>query len=140
VAVADPARGQGMSAVSLHTFRRGEDGAFAEDLVLRGLHPMMAKRLHLWRLDSFELERLRRGRQPAPPWGSKRELVRKLAPELPEELWSRPKTGFYLPLAEWLNGRRDPLPASERGRGSRRLALTVLKELGIDLDGARATR
>ncbi|MFN8130207.1 MAG: carboxyl transferase domain-containing protein [Solirubrobacteraceae bacterium] len=58
VAVADPARGQGMSAVSLHTFRRGEDGAFAEDLVLRGLHPMMAKRLHLWRLDSFELERL----------------------------------------------------------------------------------
>ncbi len=93
-----------------------------------------------WLLARFELERLRRGRQPAPPWGSKRELVRKLAPELPEELWSRPKTGFYLPLAEWLNGRRDPLPASERGRGSRRLALTVLKELGIDLDGARATR
>jgi acetyl/propionyl-CoA carboxylase alpha subunit/acetyl-CoA carboxylase carboxyltransferase component len=58
VAVADPDRGAGMSAVSLHTFRRAEDGAFREDVVLRGLHPMMAKRLQAWRLDNFDLERL----------------------------------------------------------------------------------
>ena len=39
------------------TFRPGEAG-FAEERVVRGLHPMIARRLRLWRLDNFELSRL----------------------------------------------------------------------------------
>ena len=45
------------------TFRRGDDeagadGAFREERVYRGIHPMMALRLQLWRLRNFQLERL----------------------------------------------------------------------------------
>ncbi|HEY1277841.1 MAG TPA: carboxyl transferase domain-containing protein [Thermoleophilaceae bacterium] len=56
-AVAAAARGRGMSAVDIATFRRAADRAFAEDEWLRGLHPMMAERLRLWRLREFELTR-----------------------------------------------------------------------------------
>ena len=58
VAVAEPRRGRGMSAIDLFTFRSGTDGV-VEDKVLRGLHPMMGHRLGLRRLREFELERLR---------------------------------------------------------------------------------
>ncbi len=37
---------------------RAEDGGYVEDLVVRGLHPMLAKRMHLWRLSNFTLTRL----------------------------------------------------------------------------------
>jgi acetyl/propionyl-CoA carboxylase alpha subunit/acetyl-CoA carboxylase carboxyltransferase component len=57
VAVAEPRRGRGMSAIDLFTFRAGPDG-LVEDEVLRGLHPMMGDRLQLWRLREFNLERL----------------------------------------------------------------------------------
>jgi acetyl/propionyl-CoA carboxylase alpha subunit/acetyl-CoA carboxylase carboxyltransferase component len=57
VAIAGPAGGHGMSAIQHFTFRP-TGGALAEDRILRGLHPMMAKRLHLWRLKNFKLERL----------------------------------------------------------------------------------
>jgi acetyl/propionyl-CoA carboxylase alpha subunit/acetyl-CoA carboxylase carboxyltransferase component len=57
VAVADPSRGRGMSAIDTFTFRHGPKG-LAEDTVLRGMHPMMGHRLALWRLQNFELERL----------------------------------------------------------------------------------
>jgi acetyl-CoA carboxylase carboxyltransferase component/biotin carboxyl carrier protein len=40
------------------TFRRAPEGGFAEERVYRGLHPMVALRLELWRLQNFELERL----------------------------------------------------------------------------------
>ncbi|HYX24093.1 MAG TPA: hypothetical protein VFC23_08060, partial [Thermoanaerobaculia bacterium] len=42
------------------TFRRcdEEGGAFGEERVYRGIHPMMALRLQLWRLQNFRLERL----------------------------------------------------------------------------------
>ena len=40
------------------TFRGGPDGEAVEDRTLRGLHPMMAERLGLWRLSGFELTRL----------------------------------------------------------------------------------
>jgi acetyl/propionyl-CoA carboxylase alpha subunit/acetyl-CoA carboxylase carboxyltransferase component len=60
VAVAQPSRGRGMSAIDTFTFRHCPEG-LVEDRVLRGLHPMMAKRLALWRLRNFALERL-----PAP--------------------------------------------------------------------------
>ena len=39
------------------TFRRA-DGELVEERVARGMHPMIARRLRLWRLDEFALERL----------------------------------------------------------------------------------
>jgi acetyl/propionyl-CoA carboxylase alpha subunit/acetyl-CoA carboxylase carboxyltransferase component len=46
--------------VSRYTFERSPAG-FAENPILRDLHPMIAERLHLWRLDEFDLRRI-----PAP--------------------------------------------------------------------------
>ena len=57
VAVADHERGRGMGAVDLFTFRPGPDG-LVEDVLVRGMHPMMGHRLKLWRLAEFELDRL----------------------------------------------------------------------------------
>ncbi len=57
-AIAEPRRGQGMSAIDLFTFRPGADGELVEDAVLRGLHPMMGHRLQVWRLAEFDLDRL----------------------------------------------------------------------------------
>jgi acetyl/propionyl-CoA carboxylase alpha subunit/acetyl-CoA carboxylase carboxyltransferase component len=57
IAVAEPRRGRGMSAIDLLTFRPGP-GGLVEDEVIRGLHPMMAYRLQLWRFEEFVLERL----------------------------------------------------------------------------------
>ena len=45
-------------AVEVATFNRGPDGELAEDRDLRGLHPMMAQRMDLWRLENFALKRL----------------------------------------------------------------------------------
>lgn len=44
------------------TFRR-VDGAFVERAYLRGIHPLIAGRLHLWRFQAFELTRLPSDRQ-----------------------------------------------------------------------------
>jgi acetyl/propionyl-CoA carboxylase alpha subunit/acetyl-CoA carboxylase carboxyltransferase component len=57
VAVTGQGRGRGMSAIDIFTFRPGADG-LVEDVVVRGLHPMMGHRLKLWRLREFNLERL----------------------------------------------------------------------------------
>ena len=57
-AIAEPRRGRGMSAIDLFTFRPGGEDGLVEDEVLRGLHPMMGHRLHVWRLAEFDLERL----------------------------------------------------------------------------------
>ena len=40
------------------TLRRGDDGDVTEDSDLRGLHPMIAERMDLWRLSKFALERI----------------------------------------------------------------------------------
>jgi acetyl/propionyl-CoA carboxylase alpha subunit/acetyl-CoA carboxylase carboxyltransferase component len=40
------------------TFRQADDGAFTEETLYRNLHPMLAKRLSIWRLTNFRLERL----------------------------------------------------------------------------------
>ena len=42
-----------------HVTYRQQDGQFVEDLLYRNLHPMLAKRLELWRLANFALQRLR---------------------------------------------------------------------------------
>ena len=44
---------------TLHlSYRSGADGGLVEDPLYRNLHPMLAKRLDLWRLSNFRLERL----------------------------------------------------------------------------------
>jgi acetyl-CoA carboxylase carboxyltransferase component len=55
VCSADKPPGQG--GAEHFTFRE-HDGHFIEKEVLRGIHPMMARRLQFWRLQNFDLERL----------------------------------------------------------------------------------
>ena len=49
--------GQRVSGMQFFTYRPSDDG-FREEKLYRGLHPMMGKRLHLWRLSNFQIERL----------------------------------------------------------------------------------
>jgi asparagine synthase (glutamine-hydrolysing) len=63
------------------------------------------------------------GFEPARTLG-KAELARRTAPELPEEILQRPKTGFYIPVAEWM---RPELAAKRPGERSRWLASRVLE-------------
>ena len=67
-----------------------------------------------------------RGFEPARGQG-KAAFVRAAAPELPEALFDRPKTGFYIPVQEWLDPASARLRAGDR---SRHLALRVLEETG----------
>ena len=57
VGVASPAYSEGVGGMQNFTYRYGENG-YAEEQIYRGTHPMMAKRLHLWRLGNFNIERL----------------------------------------------------------------------------------
>ncbi|HXV76598.1 MAG TPA: asparagine synthase (glutamine-hydrolyzing) [Candidatus Polarisedimenticolaceae bacterium] len=63
--------------------------------------------------------------------GGKAAAIRAAAPELPASLWSRPKTGFSIPVMEWLDERIDPSTAP--GLASRALALRVLEAFGVEL-------
>ncbi len=56
--------------------------------------------------------------------------VRAAAPELPDELFGRKKTGFYVPLAEAL---AEDATALSHGERSRRLALQILAAHGVSL-------
>jgi acetyl/propionyl-CoA carboxylase alpha subunit/acetyl-CoA carboxylase carboxyltransferase component len=58
VAHATPERGRSMSAVDLYTYRRDEEGHYNEDPLIRGIHPLMSRRLQLWRMENFKLTRL----------------------------------------------------------------------------------
>jgi len=57
IVVAGPDRPLGIAGLQHFTFRPSADG-YVEDRIYRGLHPMMGKRLEIWRLSFFELERL----------------------------------------------------------------------------------
>ncbi|HEX5758493.1 MAG TPA: asparagine synthase (glutamine-hydrolyzing) [Thermoanaerobaculia bacterium] len=72
--------------------------------------------------------------EPARSLGT-RELVRRAAPELPEAVFARPKTGFYVPVVPWLAGQGGGSAASPRGLGaqSRLLARRILAEQGVAL-------
>jgi hypothetical protein len=59
----------------------------------------------------------------------KAAFVREVAPELPEAVFERPKTGFYIPVMQWLEPGRNG--GRSLGDQSRRLALKVLEEMGI---------
>ena len=52
-----PGNGQWQTGFQYFTFRSGP-GGFREDRLYRGFHSMIGKRLRLWRLSEFELERL----------------------------------------------------------------------------------
>jgi asparagine synthase (glutamine-hydrolysing) len=60
----------------------------------------------------------------------KAALVRRLAPELPAALFERPKSGFYIPVAEWMLPGGVP---ETRGGRSRALARRMLAEIGVEL-------
>ncbi len=72
-----------------------------------------------------------RGFEPAKSQG-KRALVRSVAPELPAALFDRPKSGFYMPVMEWLEPDRSD-EARNHGDQSRRLALRVLAAFGVEV-------
>jgi acetyl/propionyl-CoA carboxylase alpha subunit/acetyl-CoA carboxylase carboxyltransferase component len=57
VAVCGPGRGKGIGGM-LHLTYRWSGSSYEEEKFYRGLHPMMGKRLHLWRLTNFNIERL----------------------------------------------------------------------------------
>ncbi len=57
VVMGAPGGGRGLGALQHFTFR-SRDGELVEDTLYRDLHPMMSKRLELWRLDQFDLDRL----------------------------------------------------------------------------------
>jgi acetyl/propionyl-CoA carboxylase alpha subunit/acetyl-CoA carboxylase carboxyltransferase component len=57
VSVSGAGRDPGMSGMQFFTYELGEHG-YAEVALFRGLHPMMAERLQLWRLQNFKIERL----------------------------------------------------------------------------------
>ena len=57
VTVAVPSHGHGVAAREHFSYRPSENG-YDEDKFYRGIHPMMGKRLHLWRLSNFKIERL----------------------------------------------------------------------------------
>jgi acetyl/propionyl-CoA carboxylase alpha subunit/acetyl-CoA carboxylase carboxyltransferase component len=52
-----PGTGLGMTGQRFFTWRPSDSG-YWEEASYRGLHPMMAKRLHLWRFENFDLKRL----------------------------------------------------------------------------------
>jgi len=47
----------GWNRMQYFTYRPSENG-YQEEQLFRGLHPMMGKRLHLWRLSNFKIDRL----------------------------------------------------------------------------------
>jgi asparagine synthase (glutamine-hydrolysing) len=61
----------------------------------------------------------------------KAAVVRSAAPELPAALFARPKSGFAVPVAEWL--REQVGPKFQGGQASRYLALRVLEAFGVPL-------
>jgi acetyl/propionyl-CoA carboxylase alpha subunit/acetyl-CoA carboxylase carboxyltransferase component len=57
VEVAGPAYAEGAGGMQHFTYRPSA-GGYEEETLFRGIHPMMAKRLHLGRLSNFKIDRL----------------------------------------------------------------------------------
>lgn len=69
---------------------------------------------------------------PARSFG-KATTVRQSAPNLPSQIWNRPKTGFSFPAIALLHGeKRSGDPRHGWGVTSRRLALQVMREFNLD--------
>ncbi|HMD15233.1 MAG TPA: carboxyl transferase domain-containing protein [Terriglobales bacterium] len=50
--------GHGRGIAGMHFTYRPNGNTYEEEKLYRGIHPMMGKRLHLWRLANFKIERL----------------------------------------------------------------------------------
>jgi asparagine synthase (glutamine-hydrolysing) len=61
----------------------------------------------------------------------KAAVVRKAAPELPDAIWDRPKTGFTIPVMNWLRPEGHEPGTQRQGLDSRQLALKVLEAFAI---------
>ncbi len=57
VAIGGPGRGPGMAGMQHFTYHPNAS-VYEEEFLVRGVHPMMAERLHLWRVSNFKVERL----------------------------------------------------------------------------------
>ena len=57
VAVSAPGGGEGMAGMQHFTYQPSTN-TYEEERLYRGVHPMMAERLHLWRLKNFKIDRL----------------------------------------------------------------------------------
>jgi acetyl/propionyl-CoA carboxylase alpha subunit/acetyl-CoA carboxylase carboxyltransferase component len=57
VAVSAPGRGEGIAGMQHFTYQPSTS-SYEEERLFRGVHPMMAERLHIWRLKNFKLDRL----------------------------------------------------------------------------------
>jgi asparagine synthase (glutamine-hydrolysing) len=68
--------------------------------------------------------------------GGKAAVVKAAAPELPAEVLTRKKTGFYVPVAEALAAEAEEMT---HGARSRLLAMKVLEEAGIALRRVEAS-
>jgi acetyl/propionyl-CoA carboxylase alpha subunit/acetyl-CoA carboxylase carboxyltransferase component len=55
--VGSPGHAQGVSGTQHFTYRPSGN-AYEEEKLYRGIHPMLGKRLHLWRLGNFKIDRL----------------------------------------------------------------------------------
>ncbi len=58
VAISGPDTGFGMAGVLHMTYRPNREHGYHEETLYRDLHPMMAKRLEIWRLAEFDITRL----------------------------------------------------------------------------------
>lgn len=58
VEVAGACHAEGAGGMQHFTFRQIAANRYEEDVLFRGIHPLMAKRLHLWRLSNFKIDRL----------------------------------------------------------------------------------
>ena len=58
VAISGPERAWTMADVVNLTLRPDGEGGYCEEALYSDLHPMMAKRLELWRFDEFDLDRI----------------------------------------------------------------------------------
>ena len=65
VAVAGPGSEPGMGGMQHFTYEL-RTAAIQEVQLFRGIHPMMADRLHLWRLKNFKIDRLPSGGRRLP--------------------------------------------------------------------------
>jgi asparagine synthase (glutamine-hydrolysing) len=68
----------------------------------------------------------------------KAAVVRQAAPELPDALWSRPKTGFSIPVMSWIDDQVGL--GTHPGAASRKLALKVLEEFGVSVEAPGGSR
>jgi asparagine synthase (glutamine-hydrolysing) len=83
-------------------------------------------------VDAWLRDEIARGDFEPARSGGKSAAIRLAAPDLPASLWTRPKTGFYIPVMEWLG--EQARFGKGTGAASRDLALRVLEGFGLELD------